>query len=466
MEIFIGRFHPLIVHLPIGFIMLAFIFETLSFLVKPMNFLKKAVPYMYLAGFIVSVAAVSSGWMLSENGAYPDGALRTHKWMAILSMVLALVLGILRLKKNQLNKKLGVTLSVALVLIISVAGHFGGVLTHGDNYLYEYAPRWFQRMAGFNPNNQLNALASTPPDSVWLYANLVKPILEDKCVRCHSDKEPSGGFNADHFATLFEEGETGTAVVRGSLSESELIRRVTLPTSSIKFMPPNGEPLSYTELKVLQYWIVQGADSLARFDYSSMDTELARLVKRDYSLDFTPKPYYEKAKADSLPPQLLRELQAAGFRAKYLGGDNFFLDVGFEKDTLPVSGLSALNPVKDNITFLDLSNLVLTDSLLPGLTNFPNLTRLDLHATNVSDAAFEGFSAIEHLEVLNVYQTPVSGKGIESALESPSLRRVYLWQTSVSDEVADKLITAYPSVQFDRGFTFVKPDTTASSGTP
>jgi uncharacterized membrane protein len=466
MEIFIGRFHPLIVHLPIGFIMLAFVFETLAFLVKPMNFLKKAVPYMYLAGFIVGVAAVSSGWMLSENGAYPEGALRTHKWMAILSMVLALVLGILRLKKNHLNKKLGVTLSVALVLIISVAGHFGGVLTHGDDYLYEYAPRWFQRMAGFNPNDELDNLAETPPDSVMLYANVVKPILQAKCVRCHSDKEPSGGFNAAQFATLFEEGETGTAVISGSLSESELIRRVTLPTSSIKFMPPNGEPLSYTELKVLQYWIDQGADSLARFDYASMDTELARLVKRDYALDFTPKPYYEKVQADSLAPEAFEELLAAGFSAKYLGGDNFFLDVSYEQDTLPATGLTALAPVKDNVTFLDLSDLVLLDSLLPGLTDFPNLTRLDLHGSNVTDGAFEGFSEIEHLEVLNVYKTPVSDRGIENALASPSLRRVYIWQTSVSDDEADKLVSDYPAVQFDRGFTFIKPDTTASSSTP
>lgn len=422
---------------------------------------------MYLSAFVVSIAAVTSGLLLHENGAYAPGDLGLHKWTAISSMVLALVLGYLKWNPDRLSPKVNYGLSVGLILLISVAGHYGGVLTHGNDYLYEYAPGWFQSTVGYTPHSDLAELSAEPPDSIQLYVDVVRPILESKCVRCHGDAEISGGFNAEHYSTLFEEGETGTGVVPGSITGSEMFRRVTLPTSSVRFMPPNGDPLSYTELSVLRYWIGQGADSAARFDYETMDDELARLVKRDYLLDFTPKPYYEKVVVDSLSPEMFRSLVEGGFEASYLGGDNYLLDVQFTKDTLQEGDISVLSTVADNVTFLDLSDVVIEDTALADLTSLKNLTRLDLHGSSVSDNIFTGFSNIQHLEVLNLFKSDVGDEGLENALASPALKRVYVWQTNISEETVDRLTSEYPDIEFDRGFTFVAPDTTAtSSGTP
>jgi len=54
---FLGRFHPLIVHLPIGFLLLAFIFECLS-LLDTYKKLKVAVKPSLLLGAAFAVVAM------------------------------------------------------------------------------------------------------------------------------------------------------------------------------------------------------------------------------------------------------------------------------------------------------------------------------------------------------------------------------------------------------------------------
>ena len=34
-----------------------------------------------------------------------------------------------------------------------------------------------------------------------------------------------------------------------------MIRRITMPTSELKYMPPDGEPVSFDEIKTLIWWI-------------------------------------------------------------------------------------------------------------------------------------------------------------------------------------------------------------------
>jgi len=60
-------------------------------------------------------------------------------------------------------------------------------------------------------------------------------------------------------------------------------------------------------------------------------------------------------------------------------------DVDFVGDTLREVNLNLLTPVSAYITFLDLSECVLTEQSLLDITVFEHLPRLDLHSTNVTD---------------------------------------------------------------------------------
>ena len=66
---FSGHLHPLIVHLPIGFILLAVVFNILSYR-KKYESLKPAIPITLLMGFISAVLACIFGYVLSTSGDY------------------------------------------------------------------------------------------------------------------------------------------------------------------------------------------------------------------------------------------------------------------------------------------------------------------------------------------------------------------------------------------------------------
>jgi uncharacterized membrane protein len=87
---FLGRLHPLVVHLPIGFLVLGLVFELLSYIPR-YSILKGAVSTALLFGFISAVAACIFGYMLSLSGEYDAGVLSNHRLAGI---VVAIVSGI------------------------------------------------------------------------------------------------------------------------------------------------------------------------------------------------------------------------------------------------------------------------------------------------------------------------------------------------------------------------------------
>ncbi len=75
---FLGRFHPLVVHLPIGFLLMGAVFNVLSYFPN-YRFLKDAMSFTLLAGFLAAVAACILGYLLSQSGEYDPEVLSQHR---------------------------------------------------------------------------------------------------------------------------------------------------------------------------------------------------------------------------------------------------------------------------------------------------------------------------------------------------------------------------------------------------
>lgn len=86
----------------------------------------------------------------------------------------------------------------------------------------------------------------------------VWPILQAKCVGCHTEAEPEGGLNMESFAAFRAGGTHGPAFTPGAAASSRLFMMAAGKQEPV--MPPDGEPLSQAELDVLQAWIEQGAE--------------------------------------------------------------------------------------------------------------------------------------------------------------------------------------------------------------
>ena len=89
------------------------------------------------------------------------------------------------------------------------------------------------------------------------FAKDVAPILETRCVRCHSGEKSKGGLSLSTKSGFVKGGDSGVIVVPGKPGESEIVRLV----SGIKpAMPVEGPPLSAREVAVLREWITAGAE--------------------------------------------------------------------------------------------------------------------------------------------------------------------------------------------------------------
>ncbi|MEM6644432.1 MAG: c-type cytochrome domain-containing protein [Bacteroidota bacterium] len=459
LELFFGRFHPLIVHLPIGFLLLAALMEGLAVLYKKkFGNLNAAIGIALLLGGIGAVASAVIGYLLAGAGGYDESTLELHKWMGIGLAVFSFVGWILKVGYLKVSLFAQRAIIFSLVVIVSITGHLGGNLTHGSDYLVAYAPEFVKEIAGVE--TELVQMTDLPlrPDSIKIFKHLVKPILEAKCVACHNPAKTQGGLLMTTVEGLSKGGNSGASFHAGKPMDSELFLRTTLPQSSQKFMPPKGEPLSYTELKLIEWWITEGAS----FDASIAEVEPSKKIKslllRDYNIDTSPRPYYDLVQVDPLKEETIEELARAGWQVTTLAADHPMLEVSFRASKLTVSDFDPLLKAAKNITWIDLSGVQITEGALAAIDQITHLTRLDLSKSRIMESELSSLKGLRNLELLNLHSTPISDAAIDPLSELKSLGKLFVWQTEITEEGVKALKASLTKSEIISGFdTASKP---------
>lgn len=452
-EIFIGRFHPLMVHLPIGIFILGYILEVLlqtgfRNLVES----RKIVIITYSIGFLAGLVAAVTGWLLSFSDDYGIEALNDHKQLGILTLVAMLLVILYQIKAPNTKGKLKLSGSTIAIVLISLTGHLGGNLTHGSTYLVEYGPDIFKD----DSQESYIRLSEMNPDSLMIYEDLIQPLIQRQCLECHNTEENYGGLILESYSDLFKEADHEIPIIAGSPDKSEFLKRVSLPLDHEKIMPPKNAGFGYTDVQILRYWIENGADSLASFNSENMSKELIGLMRRDYGLDYSPKPYYEKVKMDSLGEGVLKELRASGFRASYLGKNNLLLDVEFKGDSIGKDQIDMLNQVSKQITFLKVTDCKLSDDLVEQMDNIEHLSRIDLSKNQLSAKVIDFLIKHPHLESANLNHTNIGKEPLQELLSQPGLKRVYVLNTKVSPEEIEDLQKIFSDIEIISQFQFEK----------
>lgn len=127
----VGHFHPVFVHLPIGGLLLVGFLEILS-LFSRLNGVARNRRLILTATFAGAVIAVVCGWELSQSGRYQTGLLRLHKWTGIALAAGCLVTLALTYGRRQKAYQVSLWGTIGL---LCVASHYGGSLTHGEDFL-------------------------------------------------------------------------------------------------------------------------------------------------------------------------------------------------------------------------------------------------------------------------------------------------------------------------------------------
>lgn len=256
--LFLGRLHPLVVHFPIGLLCVAFVLELFDWRRKS-NELQAGIKALVGIGAGSAVLAAIFGLFLINFEDYGGDTVSLHQWTGLTTMALSLAaVWALRSQKQQLFRGLlGIT-----VLGVTVAGHYGALLTHGETYLTEVLP--FNKSSKNEPSGSTNftfASNGQPLNEQQLNElNVeVRSILAHNCYSCHGEAKTKGELRLDKKEFIFKGGEHGAIIVAGKPEKSEIIRRITLPVGHKEAMPTKGKRLSEKEVATLEFWIKQGA---------------------------------------------------------------------------------------------------------------------------------------------------------------------------------------------------------------
>lgn len=441
--LFFGRFHPLLVHLPIGMLLVAFILELLS-KNRRLAVLGAAVLPVLIFGALSAIAACIAGWLLSNSGGYEESALNLHMWMGIGVAVISVLLCILR--RYSLFKKAWLPISALMIVLLSAAGHYGGSLTHGDDYLTAAMP--------FGKKKQATAVFEGKPEDMKVYDHLVRPILEQKCYGCHNVQKLKGGLRLDSMKHILAGGENGP-VLKDSMPElSELYKRLILSEDDDKRMPPKGKPqLNPQQLEIIYWWIAQGASPTATVKelHQSPRIQLV-LASLQPSHGETSNPFIPEEEAGALPEKAVQALEAIGVKVMPVAAENGYVLVNtVNAVTFGNKEAELLLPLKSHIAWLKLSNSQITDTALKVIAQLPRLTRLQLENTAVTDAGMQTLAGCKTLMYLNLVGTKVSGKGLQALQQHKQLRELYVYKSGVTPAEAAALQKKMPHARIDTG---------------
>ncbi len=213
---FIGRFHPVLVHLPIGFLLIAALLE-IGKRTGKISVSDSSITFILFWSAVGATLACIAGYLLSLGGGYDEELLSDHQWQGIGVAVFAWIAWLFKSGKISIGSAVYLPALGLSTLLTFTAGHDGGSLTHGDGYLTQYTPEPFRSMAGIPPRTEEKTEIKpiTDINQAVVYKDIVQPILEMRCVQCHNANKQKGGLRMDNMAMLLKGGEDGPVFVAG-----------------------------------------------------------------------------------------------------------------------------------------------------------------------------------------------------------------------------------------------------------
>ena len=258
----LGHLHPLVIHFPIGLLIVALGMEVFTLNGKREN-LHEGIRWMVYIGAAAAVLAAILGLLLRNGGEYAGDWVDFHQTSGILTALQALLTAYLlwRIAPNESRKLYRISLFLT-VCTLTVAGHFGAGLTHGKDYLglQTVPPKGDTDQAASLAAFTAQTAGAPLSESDKAQLNLqVRAIFAHHCYKCHSTEKQKGGLILQDSAGVMRGGDSGPILIPGNATDSEIIRRLKLPRSHDEAMPPKGKLLESAEIEWIRVWIDEGA---------------------------------------------------------------------------------------------------------------------------------------------------------------------------------------------------------------
>jgi uncharacterized membrane protein len=451
---FVGRFHPLLVHFPIAFLLLAGGLELLALRRRTgPPWLAARFPLLVVASITAAIAA-GVGYVLGLTGGYGGTTFDRHLQLGIVVAIGATISALAAWRRQRTGAGNAIVRgSLAVTLIaLTAAGHLGATLSHGEDYLTEFAPAPLRTLLGATT---ATAVAfSGPAERAPVFPALVQPVLQRHCVSCHAPGAPRGGLVLDTPEGILKGGDHGPVLTPGRALSSELVRRVWLPADHPDVMPPRGQrPLPAAEAGLLRWWI----DSGASFEQPLSDVEVPPDVLPVVEARLGPLvrggPTIPAVSLGAPDAGRVAAVRERGIDVRAVADGSPFLQVRVVGRQPPADDdrVGGLAPLAPHVLWLTIADTAVTDAAFATVARMPNLTRLDASRTGVTDRGIAALAPLAQLESLNLYGTRVTDAALTPLAALPRLRRVYLWDTAVTPAGVERLRAAAPKLEIVLG---------------
>ena len=418
---FLGRFHPLLVHLPIGLIVLL---PLLEFAGTRRQSLREAAGFVLQISLATCVLAIIFGLLLAYgSGEIGTTVTRHMRGGIVLAIELLLCLAVRRSWLTA-QPRLYFTLLTAVLISLAWTAHHGGSLTHGSDYLTRYMPLTLKRFVA-------PSAVSSHPNS--FFARHVYTVLDTKCVTCHGTNKEQGGLRLDSYESLMAGGKDGIVIAPRNPDGSLLLKKVTLPPNDPHFMPAEGRPpLTPDEIVRIRAWVLQGASP----DATSIP---GIFIAEDQ--DEAPPPVGDYS---ALMGEIRRMQQSQGAKLVTVSAnpsDGLILrtiDVASNFDDAQLAQFQRFAPF---IVEAELGRTAVTDAGIETVRQFKNLRALHLEGTAVTGRTLAELSSLSQLTYLNLSGTKVTSDALSPLKSMPNLRHLFLFNTPAEPaSVADSSV--------------------------
>ena len=455
-----GRLHPLIVHFPVGLLLLALLFRFLARNPVRAISLGNSADLIWDLGAVSAIAVALSGTALSLEGGFAPELIYWHKRLGISVAVTSTGAALLRrLPARQGGSRAWTTLHHLLLAVTTIslvaAGHLGGTMVHGAGYWSAYLPASLGRLVDpfapeFDPEK-----GSQDLHQMRIFPDLVRPLLDSRCVSCHGPARQQAGLRLDSHEALLRGGNHGTILEAGQPDASDLLRRVAAPLTEKDHMPPAGHAtLNVGETELLRWWIREGASpDLLVVAAETLPSSVDTLLNQRFGYREEPVTGIYALDVPDANPGSIQEAQKAGFSVRRLSEELHFLQIDAVRlgRVCDDERLQVLRPLARQVAWLNLNGTRIGDAGLELIGTMPHLTRLNLSRTETDDAGVARLKGLQYLESLNLYGTQVGDGGLNHLLTMPALHTLYLWQTRTTPDGVEDFRRQAPAVEVNSG---------------
>ena len=495
--IFAGRLHPLLVHFPIAFVFLAFLFEFWHVICRRPG-TSPAARAVTIFAFLGAVASIVAGWFFAGEqygGAdlalfgegLPEGdetvkQLALHRWGGIAVGILLFIAAVTALRSRNVELRVPrIAFRVTLILsslLTPLAAHFGGELVYGEGFLLEMfdrpepidstptptpTPTPLVDPAPAEPltaeTSSDDSPAEVPPvvlpavsDSsnderaaqlaaIAHFDDVVEPIIDRRCSRCHGRRQQKAGLRLQPIMHAFEWEEQFWPIVPGDPDSSELIRRMSLPDDDRGRMPPGGPRMTEAQIAAVAQWIADGAP------YAGMED-----TRSDLAIE---TPTVDAADGSASDPEPLEETEPEPAPV-------VVPDVTPEPTSTVVipddvrAAMSArgivIVPTKQGATTY-IANLAtamppLGDDALVDLAEYADgIVEIDLSRTAITDDGLKAIRFFRNLRMLRLNETTIGDAGLVHVAASTSIESLNLYGTKMSNRGMESIAGGLPNLR-------------------